>query len=305
MNKALYSMTGFGTTEKAVNEQSYKIEIKTLNHRYLDIKLRLPRELQPLEHLVRTTAQSQLSRGSVEIKIENTTQSESTTNQISIDYKLAEQYLTALKNIAQKLNVEANVSAREIANYPDVIRRAQNEMSLDETWKLFEPVLLDAFHKLKSMREHEGKNLKLLFEKTLNELKQTLGTIRKKREAAMSQYKSKIGEKIKLIYESYPLSSMQNQQALIESRIAQELAMLLDKIDIEEELARFEGHLNHFKKVMDEGGPVGRKLDFILQELNREINTLGNKAQDFTISEDVVGVKVKLEQMREQVMNLE
>lgn len=304
MSANLYSMTGFGSAEGSLGGQTYRIEIKTLNHRFLDIKLKLPKELQSVELSVRSLIQSRFTRGTLELKVDRLGQTQQESN-IQINFALAEQYAEALKKLSQKLKLDSTVHVRDVANYSDVLTQASFESNTEETWKFLEPLLGKAFEQLKLMRLHEGKNLSGVLEQSIQDLKKSITVLRKKREKTLSLYKEKIKTKIKTVFDAYPISELGNTQTLLESRISQELAMLVDRTDIEEELTRFEGHLGHFTKTLSEGGTVGRKLDFILQELSREINTLGNKAQDFGTSEEVVGVKVKLEQLREQVMNLE
>jgi uncharacterized protein (TIGR00255 family) len=178
-------------------------------------------------------------------------------------------------------------------------------MTTDEAWKKLEPVITQALDGLASMRKHEGTTLGKILTDAAQDLESKIKLLREKRAKVAGRYPERIREKVKGIFEMYPLPPESGIQAVLESRISQELAMLADRTDIEEELVRFQGHLDHLRKVLREGGQVGRKLDFVLQELGREINTLGNKAQDFAMSEEVVAVKVKLEQLREQVMNLE
>ncbi len=305
-NKPVLSMTGFGGAEGEVFGQRIRIEAKAVNHRFLDLKVRMPRELSSAEMPLRAAAQSRLGRGAVEIKIDRivTADTESQAQKISTDLPLAEAYYKSLVAIRDRLGLKDEIRTSDVASYPEVISRASSELASDQAWKSLEPWVLQALDQLISMRKHEGANLARVLHATMDEMQAALDRVKVRRRECEAAYKARIHEKIKAVFEAYPIAETSVQTA-IESRVAQELAMIIDRTDIEEEIARFEGHVAHFRKTLDEGGAVGRKLDFIVQEMNREINTLGNKAQDFGISEDVVQTKVRIEQLREQVMNLE
>lgn len=309
--KPVHSMTGFSSAEKVNGNTTLRLEFKALNHRFLDVRIRMPREFSSAEMPLRNTLQKRFSRGSIDVKLEKVTASGDTaaTPSIDVDLELAHAYYQALESIQKKLGLKEPVRATEIASFPEVIRRGSSEMQSDEAWAVLEPLARDAIGRLEEMRAHEGQALGRLLLSDMKELEESLAFLRRRRAECQDAYRQKITERITGIFENHPLPegplSEASTRALIEGRIAQELALALDRTDIEEELNRFDGHVSHFRKILSEGGPVGRKLDFILQEMHREINTLGNKAQDLPISEQVVQLKVKLEQIREQVMNLE
>jgi len=300
------SMTGFGASEGSVGEQKYRIEVKTLNHRFLDVKLKLPRELHSADQLVRARIQSKLSRGSIDFKIERIQESTGGNSpmQVQPNLELAKSYADALRSIQKATGASGDMNAAQIAALPDVLSRHTNDFSSEEAWKSLEPLVNEALGSLAKMRAHEGATLAKTLNDAASEMESKIKILRTKRNQVTSRYPDKIKEKVKAVFEMYPLENA-SLTTILESRISQELALLMDRTDIEEELVRFQGHLDHLRKVLNEGGQVGRKLDFVLQELGREINTLGNKAQDYAMSEEVVQVKVKLEQIREQVMNLE
>ena len=303
----LYSMTGFSSVEGEAGGQKFRIECKSLNHRFLDVKIRLPRDLAPAEMAFRTLVQAKFSRGALEIKVERITdhdQGSGDSAPLTTDLHLAKQYYNSLLLIQKTLGLKDEIRTRDIATFGEVISRASTEVKVEDAWSSLEPLAGKALAKLLEMRGHEGETLKKVFHATLREMNASIQELREKRGKSQAGYPQKIKDKIKAIFEVYPLAEGQIQ-AVLESRLSQELALIADRTDVEEELVRFKGHLDHFEKILNGGGQVGRKLDFILQELSREINTLGNKAQDFSIGEDVVQVKVRLEQIREQVMNLE
>lgn len=306
------SMTGFSSAEGAISSSlKVQVEMKALNHRFLDLKLRLPRELSSVEMSLRALVQASFSRGALELKIEKVLEaadSDAPQSGPELDLELARKYHAALLRIRDELGVSAEITAAEIAAFPDVIQHASpSDLPSEKIWPQLQPIVQKAIAGLQEMRRHEGQALSRILETTLGELDERIQKLRQMREERQKDYKAKIAQKVQAAFSAYPLPESLDQQAkaVLEGRVSQELAMLLDRTDIEEELVRFSGHIDHFRRILRSGGPVGRKLDFVLQELHREINTLGNKAQDFGMSEETVQVKTKIEQLREQVMNLE
>jgi uncharacterized protein (TIGR00255 family) len=304
-SKTILSMTGFGTAEGAIAGHHYRVEVKSVNHRYLDLKLRLPRELHAVDTQLKALIQSRLTRGAIEMKFERISEgSAGIAADLSLNIDLARRYQEKIKELQTALGLKDQVTTMEIASFPDVLTRGATDLPSEDTWKRAEPLATKALDGLAEMRAHEGAALGKVLLAAADELAVAITSLREKRKAVAGKYPERILEKVRAIFEAYPIAEG-NIQAVLEARMSQELAMIADRTDIEEELVRFEGHLEHLRKVLREGGAVGRKLDFVLQELNREVNTLGNKAQDYGMSEEVVAAKVKLEQLREQVMNLE
>lgn len=296
--KTVQSMTGFASTEGA----DYRIELRAVNHRMLDVKIRLPRELASAEMPIKSALQGRFQRGAIEVKIERV--GDHGVNGAEINLAAAQTYMKSLTDIRKKLGIKEAVTLSDLLSLPDVVSRSSTETNTEEAWKSIEKLVKGGIDRLQEMREHEGKTLNKVLLQAISEMQSTLVKLRARRKECESEWSSRIREKVKAVFDAHPLAGT-NVQTVLESRVAQELALLIDRSDIEEELTRFGGHLEHVKKTLAGGGPVGRKLDFLLQELNREINTLGNKAQDLGMSEEVVQVKVRLEQLREQVMNLE
>jgi len=294
----LQSMTGFASVEG----EGVRLELRTVNHRMLDIKLRVPRELLPAEMQIRATLQSSFQRGALDFKIERTGETSSLT--ADINEPVARRYFESLEKLRRSLGIQEPIRLSDLLPLPEVMSRASIEYSAEEAWKRLEPLVTQGIARLREMREHEGAALVQVVLTAVTEMEAQLQKLRTRRKHCESEWTSRIRDKVKSVMEVYPLASTHVQEVL-ESRIAQELALIVERTDIEEELIRFGGHLAHIRKTLSGPGPVGRKIDFILQELHREINTLGNKAQDLAMSEDVVAIKVRLEQLREQVMNLE
>lgn len=298
-------MTGFSSVEGVIAGQRMRLELKSVNHRFLDVKTRLPRDLSNTEVAFRGLLQAGFSRGALEAKLERITDASTDAKAtIQPNLELAKHYFAALQALQKSLGLNDPIRTMDIATLPDVLSSGGAEVATEDAWKELEPLAKNAIAKLADMRRHEGSNLARVIHAAIDEMDSKIDWLRQKRAECEAGYKKRITDKIQAVFEAHPLAET-SVQAVLESRIAQELSLLIDRTDIEEELTRFKGHLEHFRKVMNTGGQVGRKLDFILQELHREINTLGNKAQDFMISEEVVQVKVRLEQLREQVMNIE
>jgi uncharacterized protein (TIGR00255 family) len=306
-------MTGFGTAETEIAGSKFRIELRSVNHRFLDLKVRLPREFQSLEAQCRALVQSRFNRGALELKIERSASDVAPESEPTLDVNeaRARDVFRAYQKLAKIMGSMETPSLRDLALFPDVIRtRSAEDLDLAALWKeCMEPGLSRAMANLLGMRETEGANLARVLLQAAGELRQSILEMGRMRKSSEAEFKRRISERVTQVFEAHPLPAMPSGEAaarqLLESRISQELALVIDRTDIQEELVRFEGHLAHLDKTLAEGGAVGRKLEFILQELGREINTLGNKAQDLGISEQVVSVKVRLEQLREQVLNLE
>jgi uncharacterized protein (TIGR00255 family) len=300
-------MTGFCSIEAQSDTARLRIEVKAVNHRFLDLKLRLPRELSALEGPSRALLQSKLSRGSVEVRVDfEATQTEA--DEIpETNFSLAAHYFETLTRMQKMLGLDGTIRTMDIALMPDVIRRKNSDALGPEAqthWPLLERGLIQALDKLHEMRAHEGSNLQRALTSTLEDIQAAVTVLRGMREKIQALETQKLRERISRIFEAFPIQNATAEQVL-ESRIAQELALLLERGDVEEELIRLEGHRGAFLKALNAGGAVGRKLEFLVQEMHREINTLGSKSQDLGISDQVVAMKVRLEQIREQVMNLE
>lgn len=303
----LKSMTGFCSVEAQDDRGHLRIDMKTVNHRFLDLKLRLPRELSALEGQSRSFLQTRLARGSVEVRVEFTPPNQETADAPETNFSLAAHYFETLTRMQKMLGLEGNLRTIDIALLPDVITRKSSDAASEDSqalWPLLERTLTQAVDKLQDMRAHEGANLGRVLNEALQEIQSAVERLRGQRERIQALEKQKIQERVTRAFESFPIANAQISQVL-ESRVAQELALILERGDVEEELTRLDGHVGHFRKTLTAVGGVGKKLEFLLQEMHREINTLGSKSQDLGISDEVVALKVRIEQIREQVMNLE
>lgn len=307
----IYSMTGFATRNFSFNGneniQQFKIEIKSLNHRFLELKLRIPRELNFLETAIRSAVEKKVKRGSVEVWIER--QSAGTGGQeIQLNLAHAEQVFKILKQVKNHFNLSEEINVRDISSFPEVIAKGGvasiSENQIIGFQKIVDQELNQALDALLKMRAEEGSRLKDALLQITGKFKDAYVKLQSQREVIRARVKEKVKKRIEQCFEAYPTPDAQ-VRALMESRIAQEIAITLDKLDVEEELTRYTGHISQIEKLLEGSEPVGKKLDFLLQELNREVNTLGNKSQDLEMSQEVIQLKMWVEQLREQCMNLE
>lgn len=309
--KTPLSMTGFGSAEATLGAQKYRLEIRSVNHRYLDLKIRLPREFQAYDSQIRALVQSRVQRGALEFKLEKAVSDNSPSAPLSlqVDLPLARQVHSALELIRKELQIETPITVRDVAQFHQVLQLDDPtgdsilSGSTDFWDTQLSPLVHKAIHELMRMREREGENLGSILRAGMDEIRSVITEIRRLRQNSEKELRTRLSEKLKKILEAYPLEPVPSQ-TLLETRLAQELAFALERTDIQEELDRFSGHIDHFCKTLSGEQQLGRKLEFILQELGREMNTLGNKAQDLGISQLVVATKVRLEQLREQVLNL-
>ena len=289
------SMTGYGKAESGSDSGSITVEIRSVNHRYAEIFTKLPRTLLQFENSVRKCIGERAKRGKIEAFVQyeiNTTAG----LQLEPDVGLAKAYFAALETIRTSLGMEAPVPLSLVASQKDVLIARENKAEdVDLEERLLATVRL-AVENLDTMRQREGA---LLFQ-DLTERRVTLGRlivrIAERAPSVVSEYAEKLKERVR---------QLSGDIQVDELRLAQEVAMMADRSDITEELVRFNSHLQQFDEILLVDEPVGRKLDFLMQELNREINTIGSKANDADIASLVVQVKAELERIREQVQNIE
>ncbi|MCM0606305.1 MAG: YicC family protein [Xanthomonadaceae bacterium] len=301
------SMTGFAVIEGKIGKLPVKIEIKSLNHRFIEIKLRIPREFTGFDSAIKSTLTQGLSRGSIEFSLQYLKEDAKPGARFTTDMEAAKSYLKAASDLQKKLKLKGKVEISQLLTRGDFIKYEDQSSTLDseKNWVELKTLIDKAIVELKASREKEGSHLmSRVFHPMIADMRTGFEKIGKLRDEGRGAYKDKIKSRIDALFQTYNVET-HGTEAILETRLAQELALLLDRTDIEEERVRFGKHIDHLDKIFHENGPVGKKIDFVLQELGREINTLGNKAQDVAISEEVVKIKVKLEQLREQGLNLE
>jgi len=290
------SMTGFGRGEVQHNNTSFTIELKSVNHRYLDISIKCPKKFSYLEENARQLVKDYVKRGRVDVFINYNHIGESDVK-ITPNILVAKEYVNALKQIQDELGVKDDITASVIAKFPDVIVIENKEDDKDEVWESFKAGLLDGLNNLNSMRLHEGSKLKEDLLNRLDFMENTVAEIDNRSSEVLNLYKTKLNKRIRDI--------LDDEIEVDESRLAMEIAIFADKSSITEEIVRFGSHISQFRKSFEQVESIGRKLDFLIQEMNREINTIGSKASDLMISNVVIDMKSELEKIREQVQNIE
>ena len=290
------SMTGFGRNEYVVGGREYTVEVKTINHRYLDFNIRLPRQFSFFEDYIRKIIPKYISRGKVDVNIQFSSFGDELKS-IKFDENLINLYLNEAKIIEEKFGIKNDLSFCRVMQLPDVVK-VDDDKDEEQLINELSEALTGALEKLKSMREVEGNNLyKDLTAKTAN-LLTILSKIEEKSKLVVVEYKTKLKERVDEL-----LKDVNTQ--LDDTRLATEVAIFADKASIDEEIVRFKSHIKQFNHTLELDEPVGKKLDFIVQELNRETNTIGSKANDLDISSSVIELKNEIEKIREQIQNIE
>ncbi len=290
------SMTGFGRGDSQVADKCFQVELKSVNHRYMDISIKLPKKFTYLEENIRKVIKSHIQRGRIEVYITYENIGESDTN-IVVDMALAKDYLKALTRIEKELSVQNDATTSLIGRFPDVIKIEKKEDNEDEIWECLNEALNNALMQMISMRNDEGNKLQLDLIKRLSKTRDYVAQVKERSPIIVQEYRLKLMDRIK--------EMLEEEFSLDDNRVAAEVALFADKSNITEEIVRLCSHMDQFKNTLDEEDAVGRKLDFILQEMNREANTIGSKANDLILSNLVINIKSELEKMREQVQNIE
>lgn len=288
------SMTGYGKTNLSKNKREYQVEIKSVNHRYLDISVKMPRVLSYLEEEVKKEIATKVKRGKIDVFI--TFENNSTEGkEIKINTEIAKIYIDELKKLAKQEDILANIEVTEISKFPDVLTITNDQE--DETIKeeLIETVS-QATKKLIQMRTVEGNKMA---EDLLTRIKAIQGRIKQ-----ISSLSTGLIEEYVVKLEGRIREILKNQE-LDEARLAQEVVIYADKCSVEEEVTRLKSHISQFENLLNAEEAIGKKLDFMIQEMNRETNTIGSKANNLEITNEVIDIKTELENIREQIQNIE
>jgi len=290
-------MTGYGRGKSQAEGREFLVEIKTVNHRYCDIYIKVPRQISFLEDKVREVIGKSISRGKVDVFITYDDFSEDSKN-ILIDEGLAKTYIKSVEYLRDKFGLKDDISVSLIAKFPDILKVEKSEQDEDKIWSLLYEALSHALDALINMRQIEGEGLKNDLLERADAIEKVVQEISIRAPEVVKEYKCKLENRLKEILE---------QQVIDENRLAMEVAVFADRCNIDEELVRLGSHINQLRQTLnsDSDLPVGRKLDFLIQEMNREINTIGSKANDLIITQNVVEIKSELEKIREQIQNIE
>jgi uncharacterized protein (TIGR00255 family) len=291
------SMTAYGRGEVEAPEQKWVVELRSLNHRFLELSLNLPKRLWALEDRIRKLIKSRISRGRVEMQLSWDGQGETSVT-LNLDQALVREARAMLEELKTAAGVEEPLHLQHFLHFSDLIVIKEREApDLEEIWTVISQALLQALEVLEQMRRTEGAALAADLAGHLAAIRQEVARIAAQAPAIPQLWRERVAARLsEVLQENLPVD---------ESRLAQEMALLAERRDISEELARLESHLAQFQETLDSAQPVGRKQEFLLQEMLREVNTIGAKAGDLTISQAVLEIKGALERLREQVQNIE
>lgn len=290
------SMTGFGRGEYKNDNYHFIVECRTINHKYVDINVRLPRKISFLEDKIRNIVKDYVKRGRVDLYIKLDLIGSEDVN-LKFDEKLASQYVNILNNIKSTFDLNDDITVMNIAKFPDIIKCEEKEEDVDLLWEMLKLALEESLKNLKEMRCEEGIKLSNDIDTRCDLLKDYIEDIEKYSYNVVNEYKEKLNSRIAEILE--------NPSLIDENRLAQEVAIYADKCSITEEIVRFKSHITQLKKAIHKDESIGRKIDFLIQEMNRETNTIGSKSSDLNITNLVVEIKSELEKIREQIQNIE
>ncbi|MDY2813499.1 MAG: YicC/YloC family endoribonuclease [Dorea sp.] len=290
------SMTGFGRCEIVDGDRKFTVEMKGVNHRYLDANIRMPKKLNFFESAIRNLLKQSVHRGKVDIFITYEDMSES---QVSLKYNevLAGEYLSYLKKIEEKFSLENDIRVSTLSRYPEVLTMEEQPIDEEELWNGLKKALDGAIRQFVETRTIEGENLKNDLVSKLDGMLKLVEFIEERSPQIVAEYRAKLEDKVKELLEDTQID---------ENRIAAEVVIFADKICTDEEVVRLKSHIVHMKETLlsDESG-IGRKLDFIAQEMNREANTILSKANDLEVSNIGIELKTEIEKVREQIQNIE
>ncbi|MDY2856045.1 MAG: YicC/YloC family endoribonuclease [Oscillospiraceae bacterium] len=289
------SMTGYGNSRQIIDNREISVEIRSVNHRYFELSCRTPREMGFLEEKIKGAVKSRVFRGKIDVFVTvGADENEQAT--VTVNHSLASGYVNVLKEIAQRYDVQDDISVSAVARYNDIFKVTKPEADEEKIWSAVSTVLNDALDKFVKMRSTEGEKLYEDINGRCSTILQLVAKVEERSPQTVAEYRKKLTER---------MNEVLSTTAVDEQRIITEAAIFADKVAVDEETVRIRSHFDQFEKVLNSEGSVGRKIDFLLQEMNRETNTIGSKVQDADLAHIVVEIKAELEKIREQVQNVE
>ena len=289
------SMTGFGRCEVAKGERKITVEMKSVNHRYLDVNIKMPKKLNFFEAAIRSELKNYIERGKVDIFI---TYEDLTESNVCVKYnkELAAEYMKYLTQMAEDFSLDNDIRVSTLSRYPEVFSMEEQTVDEEELWLLLEEAIRGAAEKFVETRIKEGENLRDDLVGKLDGMLTHVDYITERSPQIIAEYKQKLEEKVRELIDDVKVD---------ESRLLMEVTIFADKVCVDEELVRLRSHIETTKENLIRGGSIGRKLDFIAQEMNREANTILSKANDLEISNRAIELKTEIEKVREQIQNIE
>lgn len=289
------SMTGFGRCEVSGAERKFMVEMKSVNHRYLDVNIKMPKKLNFFEAAIRNLLKEYIQRGKVDIFI---TYEDFTENKVSIKYNadLAAEYMKYLRRMGEEFSLDDDIRVSTLSRYPEVFTMEEQNIDEEEIWKLLEKAIRGAAKGFVETRIQEGENLRNDLIKKLDGMYGHISYIEERSPQIIMEYKQKLEQKVRELLEDAKVD---------DNRLLMEVTLFADKVCVDEEIVRLKSHIQTTKETLQQGGGIGRKLDFIAQEMNREANTILSKANDLVISNRAIELKTDIEKVREQIQNIE
>lgn len=289
------SMTGYGRCERIIGTKKITAELKSVNHRFSDYNIKVPRQYGFLEDRVRQFISKEVARGKIDVyvSIESCGEADKT---VTVNKELAGNYVEILRDLCETFLLKDDISVSTIASFTDIFRAEPKRDDEEEIWTAVSEVLTDAVSSFISMRSREGERIERDLRERVTYMKSLANEIDKLSPMAVQVYKAKLYQKIKEVID---------EREPDDTRILTEVAIFADKVAVNEETVRLASHYDEFFTILDSNEPAGRKLDFLIQEINREVNTIGSKASDLEIAKLVVTLKGEIEKLREQIQNIE
>lgn len=290
------SMTGFGRGQMTFETQEITVELRAVNHRYFECSSRVPRAYAYLEEPLKSHLKGTIARGKVEVSLQVTSAQGGEPSQVQVNRNLARAYCEALRGLSEELQIKNDISVSLLARFPELFSVSRPQEDPEEMWERVRQTADLALEQFLQMRQTEGQKLQQDLEKKLQNMEGWIAQVEEQSPRTLEQYRSRLLQK---------LQELLGDSSIDESRILTEAAIFADKIAVDEETVRLRSHIHQFRQILAGQEPAGRKLDFLVQEMNREVNTIGSKAQDVEIAKIVVDCKAEIEKIREQIQNIE
>lgn len=291
----LLSMTGYGSAKGSVEGQEITVELKSVNNRYLDCSVRLPRNFLFAEDTVKQAVSAGVSRGKVDVFVSAQASQDSGTV-VSVNEELARGYRDAVARIAETLGLEIGLNAFSLARFPDVLTGERRELDKDKAAAALSEITAKAVEEFNAMREREGERLRRDMLGKLETIEGLVSVVEERSPQTVKEYRERLEARLRDILAD---------RSLDEQRVITEAAIFADRTAVDEETVRLRSHIAQFRTMLEEGSPIGRKMDFLVQEFNRESNTIGSKCSDASLAKVVVDLKSEIEKIREQLQNVE
>lgn len=291
----LLSMTGYGSAKGSVEGQEITVELKSVNNRYLDCSVRLPRNFLFAEDTVKQAVSTGVSRGKVDVFVSAQASQDSGTV-VSVNEELARGYRDAVARIAEMLGLESGLNAFSLARFPDVLTVERRELDKDKAAAALSEITAKAVEEFNAMREREGERLRRDMLGKLETIEGLVSVVEERSPQTVKEYRERLEARLRDILAD---------RSLDEQRVITEAAIFADRTAVDEETVRLRSHIAQFRTMLEEGSPIGRKMDFLVQEFNRESNTIGSKCSDASLAKVVVDLKSEIEKIREQLQNVE